>query len=98
MSSPTVTTGLVTITPLEEITAAGDLILVVPASGNQEIITTDVLEIVKWFSVTGFPGGSVVRNPPANSGDQGLDPWVGKIPWRKKWQPTPVLLPGKSHG
>ena len=25
-------------------------------------------------------------------------PWVGKIPWRKKWQPTPVFLPGKSHG
>ena len=28
----------------------------------------------------------------------GLDPWVRKIPWRRKWQPTPVLLPGKSHG
>ena len=28
----------------------------------------------------------------------GFDPWVGKIPWSKKWQPTPVLLPGKSHG
>ena len=27
-----------------------------------------------------------------------FDPWVGKIPWRKKWQPTPVFLPGKSHG
>ena len=27
-----------------------------------------------------------------------LDPWVGKIPWRRKWQPTPVYLPGKSHG
>ena len=27
----------------------------------------------------------------------GFDPWVGKILWRK-WQPTPVLLPGKSHG
>ena len=26
-----------------------------------------------------------------------FDPWVGKIPWRKKWQPTPVFLPGKSH-
>ena len=26
-----------------------------------------------------------------------FDPWVGKIPWRRKWQPTPVLLPGKSH-
>ena len=25
----------------------------------------------------------------------GLDPWVGKIPWRRKWQPTSVLLPGK---
>ena len=27
-----------------------------------------------------------------------LDPWVRKIPWRRKWQPTPVCLPGKSHG
>ena len=25
-------------------------------------------------------------------------PWVGKIPWRRKWQPTPIFLPGKSHG
>ena len=28
----------------------------------------------------------------------GLDPWVGKIPWRGKWLPTPAFLPGKSHG
>ena len=27
-----------------------------------------------------------------------FDPWVRKIPWRSKWQPTPVSLPGKSHG
>ena len=27
-----------------------------------------------------------------------FDPWLGKIPWRRKWQPTPVFLPGKSHG
>ena len=27
----------------------------------------------------------------------GLDPWVQKIPWRRKWQPIPVSLPGKSH-
>ena len=27
-----------------------------------------------------------------------LDPWVGKISCRRKWQPTPVFLPGKSHG
>ena len=28
----------------------------------------------------------------------GFDPWVRKIPWRSKWQPSPVFLPGKSHG
>ena len=28
----------------------------------------------------------------------GFEPWVGKIPWRRKWQPTPVFLPGKFHG
>ena len=28
----------------------------------------------------------------------GFDSWVGKIPWRKKWQPTPVFLPGEFHG
>ena len=28
----------------------------------------------------------------------GFDPWVGKIPWRRSWQPTKVFLPGESHG
>ena len=28
----------------------------------------------------------------------GFDPWFRKIPWRKKWQPTPVFLPGKFCG
>ena len=28
----------------------------------------------------------------------GLDPWIRKIPWRRKWQPTPVFLPGKFYG
>ena len=31
-------------------------------------------------------------------GRPGLDPWVRKIPWRRKWQPTPVFLLGESHG
>ena len=41
----------------------------------------------------------VVKNPPANAGDKrcGFDPWVRKIPWRRKWQPTPIFLLGKSH-
>ena len=28
----------------------------------------------------------------------GSDPWVGKIPWRRAWQPPPVFLPGEPHG
>ena len=46
----------------------------------------------------GFPGGSVVKKPPANaanSEDMGLTPGVRKIPWRRKWQLTPVFQPGK---
>ena len=31
-------------------------------------------------------------------GQPGFDTWVGKIPWRRAWQPTLVFLPGKSHG
>ena len=27
-----------------------------------------------------------------------FDPWVGRIPWRRKWQPVPAFLPGESHG
>ena len=27
-----------------------------------------------------------------------FDPWIGKNPWKRKWQPTPVFLPGKPHG
>ena len=41
-----------------------------------------------------------VKNLPAIAGDVrlGFDPWVGKIPWRRAQQPTPVFLPGESHG
>ena len=42
--------------------------------------------------------GSAVRNPPAKEGDSRLDPWVRKILWRRKWEPTLVFLPGKSYG
>ena len=46
----------------------------------------------------GFLGGIVVKNLPANAGDSGSVPGVGKIIWRRKWQSTLVLLPGKFHG
>ena len=35
---------------------------------------------------------------PQNKGRPEFEPWVGKIPWRRKWQSTPVLSPGKSRG
>ena len=41
----------------------------------------------------------VVKNPPDNAGDirdAGSIPGLGRFPWRRTWQPTPVFLPGKS--
>ena len=43
----------------------------------------------------------VIKNPPANAGfirDAGSIPRFGMIPRRKAWQPTPLFLPGESHG
>ena len=48
-----------------------------------------------------FQVALVVKNPPANAEDIkrcGFQIWVRKIPWRRAWQPTPVFLPGESHG
>ena len=39
----------------------------------------------------------MVKNLPAMWRSR-FNPWVGKIPWRRNWQPTPVFLPGESHG
>ena len=47
---------------------------------------------LSWWS-RDFLGDSVVKNPPANVDDLGFEPWVRKIPWRRKQQPTPVFLP-----
>ena len=47
-----------------------------------------------------FPGGSRVKNPPVIMETQkcSFDPWVRKIPWNGKWQPTLIILPGEFHG
>ena len=47
---------------------------------------------------TGFPGGADGKESASQCRRCGFSPGVGKIPWRRKWQPTPVLLHGKSHG
>ena len=49
----------------------------------------------------GFPGGLMVKNLLTNAGDTGDLSSIarsGRFRWRRKWQPTPLLLPGKSHG
>ena len=48
-----------------------------------------------------IPGGSAVKNSACECRRHRrheLNLWAGKIPWRRKWQPAPVFLPGKSHG
>ena len=48
----------------------------------------------------GFPGGSVVKKhlQCRKYRRYRFDPWAGKIPWRRAWQPIPVFLLGKSNG
>ena len=46
----------------------------------------------------GFPGGTGGKEPPCQHRRRRFSPRVGKIPWRRAWQPTPVFLPGESHG
>ena len=48
-----------------------------------------------------FQGGASGKEPACQwrrPKRPGFDPCVGKIPWRRKWQPTPVFLPGDLHG
>ena len=60
--------------------------------------TPCICGIHKYMSryILGFPGGSdgvcLQRWRPV------FNPWVRKIPWRRRWQPTPLFLPGKFHG
>ena len=48
--------------------------------------------------VMGFPGGPSGKESICQCRRCGFNPWVGKIPQRRKWQPTPVFLPGKCDG
>ena len=46
----------------------------------------------------GFPGVTQYKEYACQCRRHGFSPWVRKIPWRRKWQPTPVFLPGEFHG
>ena len=54
-----------------------------------------------WKQLWGFPGSANGKEPACQCSKHKrcrFNPWVGKIPWRRAWQPTPVFLPGKSQG
>ena len=51
-------------------------------------------EVLMSSNTIGLPGDAVGKESTCKAGEF----WVGKIPWRRKWQTTPVLLPGESHG
>ena len=53
------------------------------------------------YTHPGFSSGAGGKEPACQCKRRkrpGFNPWVGKIRWRRKWQPTPVYLPGESHG
>ena len=70
-------------------------------SGKQDCSTLLRLvccaQLLSCIQLLVFPGGSVVKNLPAMRRPR-YYPWLGKIPWRRKWQPTLIFLPGESHG
>ena len=71
--------------------------LLVPSA--RSVVDSCILWIVKEH--LGFPSGTSGKEPTWQSRickRLRFDPWVGKIPWGRTWQPTPVILPGESHG
>ena len=60
-----------------------------------------LVSAVQLYIYMGFPGGASGKEPACPCRRHktcGFDPWIGKILWNRKWQPTPVFLHGKFHG
>ena len=67
--------------------------------GHKELDTTEQQTHLAFFM--GFPSDPAVKESACNTGaagDADLIPGWERFPWRRKWQPTPVFLPGDSHG
>ena len=65
---------------------------------SSEIYVFEFLFCIGIDLIRGFSGGSVGKILPASAGDTGSIPGSRRFPREGKWQPTPVFLPGKSHG
>ena len=83
---------------------AGPLTLITLSMSDiqpRRILLFDQKIILKERHIQGFPGGTSGKEPACQCRRhkrRGFDPWVGKISQRRGWKPTPVFLPGKSHG
>ena len=63
----------------------------IPKKGNAK-------ECSNYWTIALISDGGSEGKVSLQCGRPGVNPWLGKIPWRRKWQSTLVLLPGKSHG
>ena len=66
--------------------------------GRKESDRTEWLSLSLFKWTLGLPRWLSGKESTCQCRGWGFNPWVRKIPWRGKWQPTPVFLPGKSHG
>ena len=63
-----------------------------PIIHKQHLSMSTFLKLPRW------PTGKESTCQCRRCSRRGFDPWAGKIPWRRKWQLTPIFLPGRSHG
>ena len=64
-------------------------------------LISGVQQIGSVYIFIGFPGGASGKEPACQCRrlkKLGFNPWVGEIPWRRTWKPTPVFLPEEFHG
>ena len=59
---------------------------------------TNVFVSFLLIKLTGLPRWLSGKESACQCRRRGFEPWVRKTPWRRKWQPTAVFLPGESHG
>ena len=88
---------------------SGGFVILLSSSFSLHVCLCELMIFLWWYALISlyllciycmfdFLGGSDGKSVCLQCGTPGLDPCVGKILWSRKWQPTPVLLPGKSHG
>ena len=68
------------------------------AKSRTQLSNWTELKQVTFLCLGAFWCSSVSKASACNAGETWFNPWVGEFPWRSKWQPTPVFLPGESHG